>query len=142
MGVFVCVCVCLCVFGCVCVCERERQRERQKKNQRESMRRERDGEREGYMEGRGCRERYLLLMRFCSHMLTPPLSLLLLLMRLSSRATSSARTYLVAHESVHICISGECVSVREFVCVSLCLCMCVCVCVCVFDRRQHGWHWS
>ena len=33
-------------------------------------------------------------------------------------ATRSGRTYLVAHESVHICILGECVSVREF-----CVCL-------------------
>ncbi len=32
--------------------------------------------------------------------------------------SSSGGTYLVAHESVHMCMSGECVHVREF-CLSL-----------------------
>ena len=34
------------------------------------------------------------------------------------RLSGSGGTYLVVHESVHMCMSGECVRVREF-CVSL-----------------------
>jgi hypothetical protein len=74
---FVCVCVCACV--CVCVTERGKKREPKR-----VLDRERYGERERYREGREHIEEYLLPMRLCWHTLAPPLSLLLLLMRLCS----------------------------------------------------------
>ena len=80
------------------------------------MRQERDGERERYMEGRGRRERYLLLMRLCSHMLAPPHCLQALLMRLCShmlipplslhsllmRLCSHVRPVVLAHIGLHM----------------------------------------
>ncbi len=62
---------------------------RDKKRDKEGTKEERECVyvcvRERFMEGRVRREKYLLLMRLCSHMLAPPHFLQPLLMRLCSR---------------------------------------------------------
>ena len=103
---------------CVCMCDRERETKREPKREYET---ERKTERDRYREERKRRGRYLLLMRLCSHMLAPPKSLAATsiavvlayaradaVLALASNAVVLAHAAgPVAHESVHICISGE-----------------------------------
>ncbi len=78
--------VCMCVF--VCLCAGARHTERRRENQRDRVcvcEREAETGRETFKEGRVRREKHMLLMRLCSHMLAPSQSLQPLLMRLCSR---------------------------------------------------------
>ena len=72
--------ICMCV--CVLVGDKKRDEGRTKERVSDEKR---DRERERFMEGRVLREKYLLRMRMCSHMLAPPQSLQPRLMRLCSR---------------------------------------------------------
>ena len=76
----------LCVRVCVLVRDKKRETKREPKRGCETAR---ERERERFMEGRVRREKYLLLMRLCLHMLAPPHFLQPLLMRLCSRMLPS-----------------------------------------------------
>ena len=86
------------------------------------------------------REKYLLLIRLCSHMLAPPnfvagnFNVVVLAYARPTAVLALAPNAVVlayaagpvAYEYVRI--SGECGCVREL-CVCLCLCMCLCLCL-------------
>jgi hypothetical protein len=105
---------------CVCVCAR--QKERQRENRRESVRqRERDREREihgGESAQREIPASNAVVLAYARR--TAGLA------AASNAVVLAYAAVLVAYDFGRICISGECVFVRE-----LCVCLCVSVCVCV-----------